>query len=113
MSDERTARATLTAVAEPGDDFLNRMIDHCGPEGALEAIRTTRLPQGMSATPQEVRRLDNWRIRLIAAEPDQDMAVCARFRGRLHYFPGRSLCCSRKCCVGRDTLLEFLWLTLP
>lgn len=83
MSDERTARATLTAVAEPGDDFLNRMIDHCGPEGALEAVRTTRLPQGVSATPQEVRRLDNWRIRLIAAEPDQDMAVCARFRGRL------------------------------
>lgn len=42
MSDERTARATLTAVAEPGDTFLNRIIDHCGPEGALEAIRAAR-----------------------------------------------------------------------
>ncbi|MEU8117467.1 DNA-processing protein DprA [Spirillospora sp. NPDC049024] len=83
MSDERTARATLTAVAEPGDAFLNRMIDHCGPEESLEAIRTTRVPPGVPTTPQEARRLDTWRIRLIAAEPDQDMAVCARFRGRL------------------------------
>ncbi|WP_149257794.1 DNA-processing protein DprA [Actinomadura sp. K4S16] len=83
MSDERTARATLTAVAEPGDAFLNRMIDHCGPEESLEAIRTTRVPPGVPATPLEARRLDTWRIRLIAAEPDQDMAVCARFRGRL------------------------------
>ncbi|WP_433477882.1 DNA-processing protein DprA [Spirillospora sp. CA-142024] len=83
MSDERTARATLTAVAEPGDAFLNRIIDHCGPEEALETIRTTRLPDGLPATPKELQRLGNWRIRLIAAEPDQDMAVCAQFRGRL------------------------------
>lgn len=83
MSDERTARATLTAVAEPGDALLNRIIDHCGPEEALETIRAARLPEGVPATPKEVRRLDGWRIRLIAAEPDQDMAVCARYRGRL------------------------------
>ncbi|TDC75784.1 DNA-processing protein DprA, partial [Actinomadura sp. 7K507] len=83
MSDERTARATLTAVAEPGDTFLNRIIDHAGPERALESIRTGRLPGGVSADAKEIRRLDHWRIRLIAAEPDQDMAVCARFNGRL------------------------------
>ncbi|TDC41004.1 DNA-protecting protein DprA, partial [Actinomadura sp. KC345] len=83
MSDERTARATLTAVAEPGDTFLNRLIDHSGSERALESIRTGRLPGGVSADAKEIQRLDHWRIRLIAAEPDQDMAVCARFRGRL------------------------------
>lgn len=83
MSDERTARATLTAVAEPGDVFLNRIIDHVGPEQALEAIRTGRLPSDIPADLKEIRRLEHWRIRLIAAEPDQDMAVCAQFRGRL------------------------------
>lgn len=83
MSDERTARATLTAVAEPGDAFLNRIIDHSGPERALESIRTGRLPDDISADSKEIQRLGHWRIRLIAAEPDQDMAVCARFRGRL------------------------------
>ncbi|MFG2086545.1 MULTISPECIES: DNA-processing protein DprA [unclassified Spirillospora] len=83
MSDERTARATLTAVAEPGDTFLNRIIDHSGPERALESIRTGGLPGGLSADAKEIRRLGHWRIRLIAAEPDQDMAVCARFNGRL------------------------------
>lgn len=83
MSDERTARATLTAVAEPGDTFLNRIIDHSGAEQALESIRTGTLPEGLLADVKEVRRLEQWRIRLIAAEPDQDMAVCARFRGRL------------------------------
>ncbi|TYK48319.1 DNA-processing protein DprA [Actinomadura decatromicini] len=83
MSDERTARATLTAVAEPGDAFLNRIIDTSGPERALEAIRTGRLPDDVPAGPKEIDRLAHWRIRLIAAEPDQDMAVCARFHGRL------------------------------
>ncbi|XRQ03797.1 DNA-processing protein DprA [Actinomadura welshii] len=83
MSDERTARATLTAIAEPGDAFLNRIIDHAGPEEALEAIRTGALPHGLLADAKEVKRLEQWRIRLIAAEPDQDMAVCARFHGRL------------------------------
>ncbi|TYB43338.1 DNA-processing protein DprA [Actinomadura chibensis] len=83
MSDERTARATLTAVAEPGDAFLNRIIDRSGPERALEAIHTGRLPDDVPANPKEIDRLAHWRIRLIAAEPDQDMAVCARFHGRL------------------------------
>ncbi|MFI0368483.1 DNA-processing protein DprA [Actinomadura sp. 1N219] len=83
MSDERTARATLTAVAEPGDAFLNRIIDYSGPQQALESIRTGRLPDDVPADMKEIKRLENWRIRLIAAEPDQDMAVCAQFRGRL------------------------------
>lgn len=83
MSDERTARATLTAIAEPGDAFLNRIIDKAGPGRALEAIRTGRLPDDVPASLKEIDRLEHWRIRLIAAEPDQDMAVCARFHGRL------------------------------
>ncbi|HEY8479922.1 MAG TPA: DNA-processing protein DprA [Spirillospora sp.] len=83
MSDERTARAALTAVAEPGDAYLNRIIAHRGAEQALEAIRAGTPPEGVPADVKDVERLEQWRIRLIAAEPDQDMAVCARFRGRL------------------------------
>jgi DNA protecting protein DprA len=83
MTPQRAARATLSAVAEPGDAFLNRIVGHCGPEGALDTIRSGAVPDGLTATPKEAQRLDHWRIRLSAAEPDRDLAVCAQFGGRL------------------------------
>ncbi|WP_131738009.1 DNA-processing protein DprA [Actinomadura roseirufa] len=83
MTPEHTARATLTAVAEPGDALLNRIIDRTGGVGALEAIRTGRLPGDVPVTPQELQRLDHWRVRLATGDADQDLAVCARFGGRL------------------------------
>ncbi|MFD0691262.1 DNA-processing protein DprA [Actinomadura fibrosa] len=83
MSTERTARATLTAIAEPGDTLLNRLIDHIGPAEAVETIRGGLLPDEMPVTEQEVQRLDRWRIRLATTDPTQDLAVCARFGGRL------------------------------
>ncbi|TDD73222.1 DNA-processing protein DprA [Actinomadura rubrisoli] len=83
MNSEQTARAALTAVAEPGDALLNRIIDHSSPEETLKAIRTGRIPADLPITPQEFKRLDRWRIRLATTAPDQDLAVCAQFGGRL------------------------------
>ncbi|MFV2174991.1 DNA-processing protein DprA [Actinomadura sp. LOL_016] len=83
MNAERAARAALSAVAEPGDAFLNRIIDHCGAEPALRSIRTGTPPDGLSLTEKESARLEHWRIRLVAAAPEQDLTVCAELGGRL------------------------------
>ncbi|MFI0354003.1 DNA-processing protein DprA [Actinomadura sp. 9N407] len=80
---ERTARAALCAIAEPGDTLINRMIDHTGAPGALDAIRSGRLPAELAPTEGEVRRLEHWRIRLRTASPDEDLAVCDEMGIRL------------------------------
>jgi DNA protecting protein DprA len=74
----REARAALCAAAEPGDAFLNRIIDQVGAPGALAAIRSGRLPAELSAGEGEMRRFDQWRIRLRAASPEEDLAVSER-----------------------------------
>ncbi|MFC5750263.1 DNA-processing protein DprA [Actinomadura rugatobispora] len=81
--DERAARAALCGIAEPGDTFLNQIIDHVGASAALEAIRTGRLPADLTATEGEIRRLEHWRIRLRANAPEEDMAVCQEMGIRL------------------------------
>ncbi|MFF5259261.1 DNA-processing protein DprA [Actinomadura viridis] len=80
---EREARAALCAAAEPGDAFLNRIIDHAGASGALAAIRSGRLPVGLEAGEGEVRRLEQWGIRLRASAPEEDLAVCEEMDVRL------------------------------
>ncbi|GAA3950892.1 DNA-processing protein DprA [Actinomadura viridis] len=80
---EREARAALCAAAEPGDAFLNRIIDHAGASAALAAVRTGRLPGGLEAGEGEVRRLEQWRIRLGASAPEEDLAVCKEMDVRL------------------------------
>ncbi|WP_067461639.1 DNA-processing protein DprA [Actinomadura macra] len=83
MNAERAARAALTAIAEPGDALLNRIIAHSEAEQAIETIRTGRLPDGLHVTAKEFQRLDHWRIRLATSDPDQNLAVCDQFGGRL------------------------------
>lgn len=87
MTDETMARAALCAAAEPGEALLNRLIDHVGAREALEAVRTQRVPDGLTASKDEEhrceRRLQRWSIRLAAAAPEQDILVCERFGGRL------------------------------
>jgi DNA protecting protein DprA len=80
---EREARAALCALAEPGDAFLNRLIDRSGAAGALAAIRDGRLPPDLPAGEGEARRFEQWRIRLSAAEPEEDLAVRDRLGIRL------------------------------
>ncbi|WP_034487008.1 DNA-processing protein DprA [Actinomadura oligospora] len=90
MTDDQTARAILTALAEPGEPVLNQIIDRVGAPGALEAIRSGRLPDaptGRTADDSEVarmtERLAHWRIRLSAAEPASDLLVAERLGVRL------------------------------
>src|SRR5687768_6186879 len=72
--DERFARATLCAVAEPGDAMLGRLIARLGPVGALDAIRTGSAPAGVVAGEHAglrlAERLESWRIRLGGADPN-------------------------------------------
>ncbi|MEV5576027.1 DNA-processing protein DprA [Spirillospora sp. NPDC052269] len=90
MTDDQTARATLTALAEPGDPVLNQIIDRAGAPTALDAIRSGRLPDELAvsiANGSEVarmtERLAHWRIRLSAAEPASDLLVAERLGVRL------------------------------
>ncbi|MFB4316769.1 DNA-processing protein DprA [Actinomadura sp. 21ATH] len=80
---EHAARAALCAVAEPGDTFLNRVIDEAGAPAALTAIRDGRPPAGLDVTEGERRRLERWRVRLRSASPEEDLAVSERLGIRL------------------------------
>ena len=81
--DERTARAALCGIAEPGDAFLNRLIDHVGAVAALDTIRTGRIPAGLTVTEGEARLLEQWRIRQRAGTPEEDLAVSREMGIRL------------------------------
>jgi DNA processing protein len=86
--EERLARATLCAIAEPGDALLGGLIARLGPLGALDAIRTgvasgDLVITGGKAGPRPADRLTRWRIRLRAADPVADLTVCGKFDGRL------------------------------
>ncbi len=105
--DERLARATLCAIAEPGNALLGALIARLGPLGALDAVRTDVPPDDLTTgdliagdqmtgdlvagdlvTDGKARRrlaehLTSWRIRLRAADPAADLIVSDRFGGRL------------------------------
>lgn len=90
MTDDRTARATLTALAEPGEPVLNGILDRLGAPETLAAIRSGRLPDELKAgiaDDSEVTRMSgrlaHWRIRLSAAEPASDLLVAERLGVRL------------------------------
>ncbi|GAA4498468.1 DNA-processing protein DprA [Actinoallomurus oryzae] len=81
-AEERLARALLTAVAEPGDERLGRLVDSAGAEGALEAIRADETPGGDDETELR-RRFPAWRARLSEADPQRLLTVCEEGGGRL------------------------------
>jgi DNA processing protein len=85
--DERLARATLCAIAEPGNALLGRIVARLGPFGALDVVRAGRAPDGLVAGGPARERLAehvaSWRIRLSAADPEADLAVCGEYGGRL------------------------------
>nr|WP_245679394.1 DNA-processing protein DprA [Actinomadura hibisca] len=84
---DRTARAVLCAIAEPGESLINRLIDHSGPAGALENICTGTVPDELAPSPHDrariAARLEHWRIRLATATPEQDLAVTEHLNCRL------------------------------
>ncbi|RFU42436.1 DNA-protecting protein DprA [Actinomadura logoneensis] len=90
MTEDRIARATLTALAEPGEPLLNELIDRLGAPETLTAIRRGRLPDETAAgiaddslVARMTERLAHWRIRLSAAEPASDLLVAERLGVRL------------------------------
>ncbi|POM24520.1 hypothetical protein BTM25_31490 [Actinomadura rubteroloni] len=84
---ERIARAALTALAEPGDRLLNRLIDWSGPPGALATIRDGTLPDGIAQTREEkhkaVTRLEHWRRRLPTVDTEADLTIAEQLGVRL------------------------------
>ncbi|HEU5158344.1 MAG TPA: DNA-processing protein DprA [Streptosporangiaceae bacterium] len=85
--DQRLARATLCAIAEPGNALLGALVARLGPLGALEAVRAGAPPHdlvtGDQARSRLAEHLASWRIRLTAADPVADLTVCDRLGGRL------------------------------
>ncbi|MFG1999372.1 DNA-processing protein DprA [Spirillospora sp. NPDC048911] len=82
MNDDRLARATLCAVAEPGDTQMGRLISVAGPAGALAAVRSGEIPPGVEAG-RISDRMERWRIRLTGVDAAADLAICEHMNIRL------------------------------
>ncbi len=77
MSDssiDRRARALLSRVAEPGDRRIGRMIAERGAAATVEVI------EGRAG---DLDHVDRYRIRLLGADPDADLARVTEVGGRL------------------------------
>ena len=85
--DERVARATLCAIAEPGNALLGALVARLGAGGAVAAIRAGTPPGDLVAGDKAGHRLAeylaSWRIRLRDADPIADLTVCDKLGGRL------------------------------
>jgi DNA processing protein len=85
--EERLARATLCAIAEPGDTLLGALVARLGPLGAVAVVRAGSPPGDLVTSDKAGHRLTqhlaSWRIRLRAADPVADMTVCDKLGGRL------------------------------
>ena len=62
LDDESYARAALTYLAEPADRWLSELVRVQGAPGALDAIRSGRLPDD-AGRPMR-RAMERWRVRL-------------------------------------------------
>jgi DNA processing protein len=80
--DERLARVVLTHIAEPGDEFLGRLITEEGAQGALEAVRAGG-PSGGPDRAELEKRFAAWRARLPGADPERLLTACEARGGRL------------------------------
>lgn len=87
LDDERLARATLCAIAEPGNTLLGTLVARLGAHGAVTAIEAGTLPDDLMTDDKARRRLAehmaNWQIRLRAADPVADLTVFHKLGGRL------------------------------
>jgi DNA processing protein len=94
LTEESYARAALTYLAEPADQWLNGLISAHGATRTLEAIRSGRLPDpsGDVAIPQFTRRtlqrsMERWRVRLDDL-PTPDEVIAFRASGIRLICPG-------------------------
>jgi DNA processing protein len=64
LDDESYARAALTYLAEPADRWLCELVRVHGATRALDAIRSGRLPDALSAGQGMHRAIERWQVRL-------------------------------------------------
>ncbi|AJT64114.1 hypothetical protein T261_2435 [Streptomyces lydicus] len=75
---QRTARAALTRILEPGDETAGRWLRHMGPEALWRALSgDADPPQG--ASPDKIAGL---RLRAARTDPAADLAAVAALGGR-------------------------------
>jgi DNA processing protein len=94
LTEESYARAALTYLAEPADQWLNGLISAHGATRTLEAIRSGQLPDpnGDFAIPQFIQRrlqrsMERWRVRLDEL-PAPDEVIAFRKSGIRLICPG-------------------------
>ena len=94
LTEESYARAALTYLAEPADQWLNGLISAHGAARTLEAIRSGRLPDpsGDFAIPRFRRQtlqrsMERWRVRLDEL-PTPDEVIAFRTSGIRLICPG-------------------------
>jgi DNA processing protein len=82
-SADRTARAALTYLVEPGDPVLGVLLDSYEPAEILTAIRVGLLPSVTSGIARTMlsRALARWRLRLPELPAEQDLIGNARRDG--------------------------------
>ncbi|MFF3750771.1 DNA-processing protein DprA [Streptomyces sp. NPDC002018] len=78
---ERLARAALTRVLEPGDEHGGRWLRQFGAAGVLALLREPDAGRGR-LTGVGDQRLDGYRARAAAAEPERDLAAVTALGGR-------------------------------
>nr|WP_018655269.1 DNA-processing protein DprA [Actinomadura flavalba] len=87
------ALATFTALAEPGDRLVNRLIQTYGAVGAIGVVRCGEVPAELGLNGQELKRaavrLRRWQVRLRTVDAAEDLAVAERLGVRL-LCPGES-----------------------
>jgi DNA processing protein len=88
LDDEWYARAALTYLAEPADRYLTRLVRAHGAVGAVDAIRSGRLPGAGTATGRAApQALERWRMRLDEL-PSADDVIALRRSGIRLICPG-------------------------
>jgi DNA processing protein len=94
LTEESYARAALTYLAEPADQWLNGLISAHGAPRTLEAIRAGRLPDPSGDLPMPLfrqrtlqRSMERWRVRLDEL-PTPDEVIAFRASGIRLICPG-------------------------
>lgn len=80
--EERLARVTLTGIAEPGDEFMGRLVAEEGAAGALAVIRAGGDAPAGPDRAELTKRLAAWGARLPDIDAPRLLATCEEQGGR-------------------------------
>ncbi|GHD05499.1 hypothetical protein GCM10010334_56060 [Streptomyces finlayi] len=79
----RAARAALTGIIEPGDETGGRWLREHGPVEVLRRLTAPAFMPGAPLTGASEKRLDGYRSRAAAVDPQRYLAAAASVGGRL------------------------------